>query len=234
MSGHYVGAIGELGRAAASQGDLECLRIACAGLTRFVDDINSSSLGDLQKDWIFLRLGYLFRELVGSGARMRRNDPAGPSWLLTPFNYVYLDSFARSGKGYGREMITQAAGALIDLAGLGALPRHELNEFGSFARGCVQRINEPFSRDALIFSVRVFGRLREILELATDPLSTGAYLETREQLASLTEWFRSAGKTDSEVEALIAVELGRFQKYERLREARTARSVRWPDPGSKE
>ena len=105
-----------------------------------------------------------------------------------------------------------------------------LNELGATGRGCVHKLDEhPLYKEALIFIVKTFNKLREDVEKEINNSNIKRiYIEVRDQVFSLKRWMKDYNKKDEEIEILIENTLSSFDYYEELKNELEKGIIKWP------
>lgn len=137
-------------------------------------------------------------------------------------------------KEFSKEPLIRFCETLILLNKRNALSTFDLNELGATGRGCVCKLDEhPLYKEALIFIVETFNKLREDIEEDIEKEINNSdikriYIKLREQVFSLKRWMEAHNKKDNEVETLIDDTLGSFTHYEELKNELEKGIVKWP------
>lgn len=98
------------------------------------------------------------------------------------------------------------------------MPRdYDLNELGNVGRMAIDRIDEShLYAEALLFILRVFNRIRELLEAKNGSRdSVTAYSEVFEQIQSFKKWMEDESKKNDSIEKEYFYPINQF-KYSNI------------------
>jgi predicted house-cleaning noncanonical NTP pyrophosphatase (MazG superfamily) len=204
----------------------EIVNTGLFSLKNIGSQILDTHLGDLQKreivDWCYYYLKELIIRSVDEGLYQKH-------LLLVPFYFSDIEECLTQGKEFSKIPLIVFGQILLILNKKKVLDTSILNEFGTVGRLCVRKITETsLYKQALIFIIRVFNKLREEIQEILDDNNKTIYLELYNQTISLRGWMEEHKKEDKEISDLINNVLSNFSLYENIKTELEKGIIKWP------
>ncbi len=226
VSREYVAMLSRLIERAISLKISDLLIAGLLSMRRMAEIVVKSSLGDLQKAAILSRCYYYQQFLT-----LKAADEGLSRGILgsCPFGYFGVTETLEKKAEFSREPLLRFSDTLIKLAEKGCLSTDTLNELGAIGRHCVHLLNqdELFAK-SIIFIVRTFDRIREIVERNPTEEDKNIYLQLYAQIESLKKWMTHEKKKNPEIEKEIESTLSYFKKLQDYRKEQKRGILEWP------
>jgi hypothetical protein len=192
--------------------------------------IINSELGELQKDdvlrWINYYSGDLTLKCVDAGLQKQL-------YLISPFRAHYIEDALDKNARYSKYPLTTFSESLIKLAKKGYYDTFILNELGTTGRGVVRRIGQnKIYKEALLYIIEVFSKIREILEQNMSGGKGLFYIELFTQIESLKKWMVSEKKKDENIDNKLADALSKFNRLNEIKAELEEGHIKWPEISS--
>jgi len=188
-----------------------------------------STLGNLQKKVIVDFCYYYIKSLMLECVNSSLYDTVSKSFA---FDSSIVNNFLDKKAEFSKKPLIYFGDTLIQLAQKNVLDTFTLNNFGAIGRGLVDHIDDNFHKEALLFIIEVFNKIREVLENNSETTATDniiAYIETYGQVESFKKWIESKNKHDNRIEEKISLLLNNFKKLEKYKQEYEDEKIKWPN-----
>jgi len=210
----------------------EIVRTGLSSLIRIASEVIDSKLGDLQKADI-VRLCYYYAKALT--LKCVDENLYKKVLALSPFEFLRIEEALENEAEFSKIPLIEFSDFIIKLAKENSLDTFDLNELGSIGRSAIDKLgkNKKY-KDALIFIIDVFDKLREITETDLTEEKKRIYLAISSQAESLKNWMKQHEKKDEEVQSKLNSVLSKFSKIEVLRREQEQNIVKWPEIAEKD
>ncbi|MCK4252418.1 hypothetical protein KAX97_13295 [candidate division WOR-3 bacterium] len=222
----YIGILSNITEKAIDLKKSEILSVGLRAVRGVGRDVLKMQLGDLQKQHIIRSCDYYMKYLISKSVE---TGLYGKTYIFYPFNFFYLIEALELKKEFSKDPLIKCYEILRLLNKNELLDFTTLNELASVGRRCVQKIDEhSIYKEALIFIINVFNKLRIEIEIQLNDTYKPLYLALYNQTQSLKHFMKSLKKKDEEVENLVDLILSRFTYYEKIKSELEQGIIEWP------
>lgn len=213
------------------KGELVSIGLRC--FTNIADEaIRAEYLGNLQKRNVVSECYYRAEDLT---LKSVREELYKRVLDLSPFDSSQISCALNGDDEFSRIPLVRFSETLIQLA-QDAVPRsYDLNVLGTVGRKEIDRMDEShLHAEALLFILRVFNGIRELLEAKEETIdSIAAYFEIFDQVQSFKKWMKDKNKHNDLIEEEISHILGSFKKVKEFEISSENATITWPDLGKR-
>lgn len=224
-----MGYIGMISNLIETSIELKRGQVVSTGLHRLISiasKVIDNKLGDIQKADI-IRWSYYYAKTLA--LKCVDEDLYKKVIGLSPFNFIAIDRALEKKTIFSKDPLLQFSEFLLQLAHKNSLDIFILNVLGTVGRGAVHKLDDDnIYKESLLFIIKVFNRLKEIIDADLSEEKRRIYLEIHSQTESLKKWMEQHNKKDQEIENNLNSTLSRFDKLETLKKEQSEGIIKWP------